>query len=124
MNKIYKITLIVFIFLVGCDNNPYYSEIKKSSIDGMGQTYLYVDSYPVSNIDYECGYLDMAKSGENGEFLYEFGSSCRFYLNDKELFSIDASSLKDGTIHTITNQSIIDKLYDADKNKNPNKIVI
>jgi hypothetical protein len=124
MSKIYKISLITLIFLIGCDNNPYYSEIKKSNIDGMGQTYLYVDTYPVSNIDYECGYLDMAKSGKNGEFIYEFGSSCRFYLKDKELFSIDASSLKDGRIYTITNQTIIDKLYDADTNQNPNKIVI
>ena len=124
MSKIYKISLIALLFLVSCDNNPYYSEIQKSDIDGMGQTYLYVDTYPVSNIDYECGYLDMAKSGENGEFIYELGSSCRFYLNDKELFSIDGSSLKDGTIHTITNQSIIDKLYESDKNLNPNKIVI
>ena len=124
MSKIYKIGLIVFIFLIGCDDNPYYSAIEKSGIEGMGQTYLYVDNYPVSNLDYECGYLNMSKTGDNGEFLYELGSSCRFYLYDKELFSIDGSLLQDGTIHTITNQTIIDKLYEADRNINPNKIVI
>jgi hypothetical protein len=117
------IALIIMGFLTNC-NNPYYDQATKSDIEGFGKTYLYVAQYPVAGMEYECGYLDRNKTDSVGGFLYENGTSCRFFLNGREFFSLNNNELQDGDIYEITNEDMIDRLYEADLNTDANKIVL
>jgi len=125
MKQIHKllIALIYMSLLTNC-NNPYYEQATKSDIEGFGKTYLYVKQYPVAGMEYECGYLDRDKTDSVGGFLYENGTSCRFFLNGREFFSLDNNELQDGDIYEITDDSMIDRLYEADLNTDANRIVL
>jgi len=110
--------------LSSCDNNPYYENTEPSDIEGFGKTYLYVEQYPVEGLEYECGYLDRAFTDNYGGFVYELGTSCRFYLNEREFFSISSTGLRDGGIHELNDDTLTDILYQIDTKIDPNKIVI
>ncbi|MBN2824938.1 MAG: hypothetical protein JXQ76_06435, partial [Campylobacterales bacterium] len=114
------IALIAVTLLSSCNNNPYYEQVQKSDVEGFGRTYLYVERYPVVGLEYECGYLDRDKTDSAGGFFYENGTSCRFYLNDREFFSIANNKLQDGDIYEITDETIRNKLYEADLNLDAN----
>jgi len=119
-----SIGLLLLLLLSSCDNNPYYENAQPSEYEGFGKTYLYVEQYPVSGLEYECTDLDRERTDENGGFSYLSGTSCRFYLNEREIFVISASKLQDGKIYDITDTTISDQLYAADTHTDPNKIVI
>jgi len=55
---------------------------------------FYLDS-AVSGINYKCGSKE-GITGANGEFTFEVGSSCTFYLGDIQLREIDKADLADG----------------------------
>jgi hypothetical protein len=112
------------MLLSSCGNNPYYEQLRESEIEGFGKTYLYIEHYPIEGIEYECGDLDMDRTDTYGGFMYELGTSCRFYLNNRELFSISGDKLRDGRAYEIEDDELRDRLYDADLNIDPNKIVI
>jgi len=116
--------LLMALVMSSCNNNPYYDHVEKSGIDGFGKTYLYLDEYPIDGLEYECGYLDIDTTDAYGGFLYELGTSCRFYLNDQEVLSISGNDLQDGQVYEITDGELRQKLYDADLNLAPNRIVI
>ena len=126
MNYLRKLMIgvVTLLLLSSCDNNPYYENAEPSTIEGMGKTYLYVEQYPVQGLEYECGYLEPARTDANGGFLYDLGTSCRFYLNNREIFVLGSSTLHDGKIYDITDQNLIDQLYAADVKSDPYKIVI
>ena len=57
-------------------------------------TAYYIDS-AVSGVNYKCGSQE-GTTGADGEFTFEEGAGCTFYLGDIELRSVDAESLVDG----------------------------
>lgn len=118
------IGLVFATLLSSCNQNPYYDHIEKSDIEGFGKTYIYLDSYPVEGLLYECGYLDTQQTDPYGGFFYELGTSCRFYLNDQEVLTIGNNDLKDGQVYEITDEELSQKLYDADLNIAPNRIIV
>ncbi|MEA2029555.1 MAG: hypothetical protein U9N49_11345 [Campylobacterota bacterium] len=126
MQSVIKLSLgiLVIMLLSSCNNNPYYERTQPSDIEGYGKTYLYIEQYPVEGLEYECGYLDRVRTDNYGGFLYEEGTSCRFYYRDNELFSISNDQLINGRIYEIFDENTKDILYSADINIDPNKIVI
>ncbi len=57
-------------------------------------TAYYLDS-AVSGVNYKCGSTE-GITGANGEFTFEKGQSCTFYLGDIKLREMDKALLADG----------------------------
>ena len=98
MNKILFFGLVVgaMISLVGCGGGS------SDTTDSVGTnptpvatgTAYYVDS-AVSGVNYKCGSQE-GITGADGEFTFEVGASCTFYLGDIELRGVEAELLVDG----------------------------
>ncbi len=80
-------------------------------------TAYYVDS-AVSGVDYKCGSQE-GVTGTDGEFTFEVGGSCTFYLGDIKLRDVDATLLEDGAIVRETDVNIGRILQSLDSDSNP-----
>ncbi len=80
-------------------------------------TAYYVDS-AVSGIDYECGSVS-GVTGENGEFTFERGANCTFYLGSVPLKEIIAEKLEDGGTIQETDTRIAQILQSLDEDGDP-----
>ena len=77
----------------------------------------YIDS-AVSGVNYACGSKE-GITGTNGEFTFEVGSSCTFYLGDMELRGVDAGLLVNGENVYETDVKIARILQSLDSDGNP-----
>ncbi len=80
-------------------------------------TAFYIDS-AVSGVNYKCGSTE-GITGSEGEFTFEVGSSCTFYLGDMELRGVDAGLLVDGESVYETDVDIARILQSLDSDGNP-----
>lgn len=98
------------LILFGCGGG---SSSSTDETPSTGTAY-YVDS-AVSGISYECG-SESGTTGENGEFTFEVGQSCTFYLGNVFLRDIEESHLQNGGEIQETDTSIarILQTFDAD----------
>ena len=78
---------------------------------------FYVDS-AVSGVNYKCGSTE-GITGATGEFTFEVGGSCTFYLGDITLRGVDAALLKDGEKVYETDTKIARILQSLDSDGNP-----
>ena len=80
-------------------------------------TAYYIDS-AVAGVNYRCGSQE-GITGEYGEFTFEVGQSCTFYLGDMELRGVDAGVLVDGESVYETDVEIARILQSLDSDGNP-----
>ncbi len=81
-------------------------------------TAYYIDS-AVSGVNYTCGSTE-GITGSEGEFTFEIGGSCTFYLGDIELRAVDAGLLVDGESVYETDVEIARTLQSLDSDGDPN----
>jgi len=80
-------------------------------------TAFYIDS-AVSGVNYTCGSTE-GITGSEGEFTFEIGGSCTFYLGDMELRAVDAGLLVDGESVYETDVEIARILQSLDSDGDP-----
>ena len=87
MKKILSLSIATAsaMLVVGCGSSS--SSVETS-------TGYYLDS-AVAGVNYKCGNQE-GVTGANGEFMFEKGQSCTFYLGDVKLRDIDTSLLQYG----------------------------
>ena len=112
--KIPYLTILITalsLILFGCGGGG--SSTVDDGTPAIGTAY-YVDS-AVSGIDYVCGSQE-GVTGENGDFTFEVGQSCTFYLGAIPLRDIVADDLQDGSTvqETDVNVARILQTLDAD----------
>jgi len=107
-----SLALGAILMLSGCGD----SSTAPTTAPATGTAY-YIDS-AVSGVNYTCGSQE-GITGANGEFTFEEGASCTFYLGDIELRSVDASLLVDGGEVQETDLEIARILQSLDTDGNP-----
>jgi len=114
MKKILTMSAITasMLFVVGCGGG---SGSSVSTVE-TGKAY-YLDS-AVSGVNYKCGSQE-GITGENGEFTFEVGQSCTFYLGDIKLRDMDKALLKDGAKIVENDIKIATLLQSLDVDGNP-----
>ena len=94
--KIQWINVLIFTFIsmifIGCGGGGSSSSSKKYTI-GKG---TYIDS-AVSGISYICG-EEKGITDENGQFSFEVGASCTFFIKDIELRKVAKGALHDKVV--------------------------
>lgn len=80
-------------------------------------TAYYVDS-AVSGVNYKCGSHE-GITGASGEFTFEVGAGCTFYLGDITLRSVDVALLEDGATVYETDAAVARVLQSLDEDANP-----
>ena len=101
--------------LFGCGGGGGSSTVDDAT-PAIGTAY-YVDS-AVSGIDYVCGAQE-GVTGENGEFTFEVGQSCTFYLGAVPLRDIVADELQDGGTVQETDVAVARILQTFDEDGDP-----
>jgi len=110
MKKLVNLSLVTAsaILIIGCGSSS-------SSVDTA--TAYYLDS-AVSGVNYKCGSQE-GITGVNGEFTFEKGESCTFYLGDIKLRDMDKTLLKDGAKIVEDDIKIATLLQSLDVDGNP-----
>ena len=85
-------------------------------------TGTYVDE-AVSGVRYECG-SETGVTDEKGSFRFEKGETCRFFLGDVLLRTIDAQHLKDGMVFVEDDPTVAAVLQSFDEDPNDDVITI
>jgi len=85
----FSLAAISVLSIVGCSTD----DIKEKIEEEVGKA-TYVDS-AVEGVKYVCG-TQTGFTNENGEFKFEKGASCTFYLDDIKIKEILKENLKDG----------------------------
>jgi len=121
MNKILSSGLVLgaMIALVGCgggSSDALNSAGTNPTSVATGTAY-YIDS-AVSGVNYTCGSTE-GITGADGEFTFEVGVSCTFYLGDIELRSVGTELLADGGEVQETDIEIARILQSLDSDGNP-----
>ena len=113
MKKILTMSAITvsLLFVVGCGGGS----SSTASVE-TGKAY-YLDS-AVSGVNYKCGSQE-GITGANGEFTFEVGQSCTFYLGDIKLRDMDKALLKDGAKIVEDDIKIATLLQSLDVDGNP-----
>ena len=114
MKKVWSLSAVAasVVLLVGCGS----SSSTSSSVVETGKAY-YLDS-AVAGVNYKCGTQE-GITGVNGEFTFEVGQSCTFYIGDVKLRDMDKALLSDGAKIVEDDLQVAALLQSLDSDGNP-----
>jgi len=121
----WSVAFFVALMLTGCGGGGGGGgSAATSSVVTTGKAY-YVDA-AVSGVGYICGsQKQKSVTAADGEFVFEKGSGCTFYLGEMKLREVEASSLENGGTVYETDEKIARVLQSLDSDGDPeNGIVI
>ena len=115
IRKKFYLNILIFIFtsmiFIGCGGGS--SSSAKEYTSGVG---TYVDS-AVSGISYICG-EEKGVTDENGQFTFEVGASCTFFIKDIKLREVDKDTLRDKVVIFEDNPKVAQFLQTLDSDGN------
>ena len=105
------VTIMALFALIGCGSSTSLTSTEDETSIDKGTGY-YVDS-AVEGVKYRCGTLEDV-TGKTGNFTFEKGQSCTFYLGDIPIRTLDQTRLTDGETIVEDNVSVASLLQSLD----------
>lgn len=105
------VTIMALFALIGCGSSTSLTSTEDETSIDTGTGY-YVDS-AVEGVKYRCGTLEDV-TGKTGNFTFEKGQACTFYLGDIPIRTLDQTRLTDGETIVEDNVSVASLLQSLD----------